>query len=162
MPGNATIFPPEKKLMAPSHTVVCVKQVKQDAAEEWDENMPLPGDIIEGIAEDGVGDTFVSAKARAELNLQLAKINRVAEYVWLKVRRGEGTLKLRACVVSDRNVKLQKRFTVRAASDERHVAVLADMTFEECFELQGRFYFYFTSEYVLEKRKYKSNTWEIV
>lgn len=99
--------------------------------------MPLPGDIIEGIAQDGTNESFVSAKVRAELSLHLGKINRVAEYVWLKVRRGESTIKLRVCVVPDRNVKLQKRFTVRAASDERHVAVLADLTFEECFELQG-------------------------
>ncbi|KAK6119696.1 hypothetical protein DH2020_046564 [Rehmannia glutinosa] len=123
--------------MVPSQTVVCVKQVKQDAAEEWDESMPLPGDIIEGVAEDGVDDeSFVSAKARSELSSQLGKINRVAECVWLKVRRGEDTVKLQACVVPERNVKMQKKFTVRAVSDERHVAVLADLTFEECFELQ--------------------------
>ncbi|KAK6162020.1 hypothetical protein DH2020_001861 [Rehmannia glutinosa] len=123
--------------MVPSQTVVCVKQVKQDAAEEWDESMPLPGDIIEGVAEDCADDeSFVSAKARSELSSQLGKINRVAECVWLKVRRGENTVKLQACVVPERNVKMQKRFTVRAASDERHVDVLADLTFEECFELQ--------------------------
>ncbi|KAK6119646.1 hypothetical protein DH2020_046612 [Rehmannia glutinosa] len=123
--------------MVPSQTVVCVKQVKQDVAEEWDESMPLPGDIIEGVAEDCADDeSFVSAKARSELSSQLGKINRVAECVWLKVRRGEDTVKLQACVVPERNVKMQKRFTVRAVSDERHVAVLADLTFEECFELQ--------------------------
>ncbi|KAG8375726.1 hypothetical protein BUALT_Bualt10G0130400 [Buddleja alternifolia] len=122
--------------MGSVHTLICVKQVKQDLAEEWDESMPLPGDIIEGICEDGSDDSFVSAKARSELSSQLGRINRVAEYVWLKVRRGENIVKLRVYVVPDRSVKMQKRFTVRASSDERHVAVLADMTFEECFELQ--------------------------
>lgn len=124
--------------MPPSQKVVCVKQVKQEAAEEWDEMMPLPGDIIEGIAEENADDaSFISAKARGELNLQLRRIHQVSEHIWLKVRRGEGTLKLRVCVVPDANMKLQKYFTVRAAADERHVAVLADMTFQECFELQG-------------------------
>ncbi|KAL8063145.1 hypothetical protein ABFS82_01G009200 [Erythranthe guttata] len=122
--------------MVPSETVVCVKQVKQNAAEEWDETMPLPGDIIEGVAKDGADASFVSAKARSELSSHLGKINRVADSVWLKVRRGEGTVKLRACVVPDKTLKLQKMFTVRAASNERHVAVLADLTFEECFQLQ--------------------------
>ncbi|KAL1532604.1 hypothetical protein AAHA92_32591 [Salvia divinorum] len=122
--------------MAPSQKVVCVKQVKQETAEEWDETMPLPGDIIEGVGEDSADEAFVSAKARADLNSQLGRIHRVAGAVWLKVRRGEGTIKLRVCVVPVANGKLQKKFTVRAASDERHVAVLAEMTFQECFDLQ--------------------------
>lgn len=131
--------------MPPSQKVVCVKQVKQETAEEWDETMPLPGDIIEGVGEDSADESFVSAKARADLNSHLGRIHRVAGEVWLKVRRGEGTIKLRVCVVPIVNGKLQKKFTVRAASDERHVAVLAEMTFQECFDLQGTFsicYFY--------------------
>ncbi|PIN24000.1 hypothetical protein CDL12_03303 [Handroanthus impetiginosus] len=119
-------------------TVVCVREVKQEDVQEWDDSMPLPGDIIEGVAQDNADedDTFVSAKARSELILLLGKINRVSEHVLLKVRRGDSAVKLRACIVADRNVKMQKKFTVRAASDERHVAVLGDMTFEACFELQ--------------------------
>lgn len=101
--------------------------------------MPWPGDIIEGIAE---GDgSFIWAKARAELNLQLRRIHQISDHVWMKVRRGESTLKLRVCVVPDANATLHKYFTVRAATDERHVAVLADMTFQECFELQGETWF---------------------
>lgn len=123
--------------MAPSQKVVCVKNVKPATSEDWDETMPLPGDIIEGVGEDSADASFVSAKARSDLNFQLGRIHRVAEVLWLKVRRGEGTLKLRVCVVPDVNVKLQKKFTIRAASDERHVAVLAEMTFQECFDLQG-------------------------
>ncbi|KAL2545055.1 hypothetical protein Fot_14288 [Forsythia ovata] len=118
-------------------TAVCVKQVKQDVQEEWDENMPLPGDIIEGVAEYvDDDDSFMSAKARSELSSLLGKISREADFIWLKVRRGDSTVKLRVCVVADRCSKLQRKFTVRAASDERHVAVLADLTFEQCFELQ--------------------------
>ncbi|XP_073283524.1 uncharacterized protein [Primulina huaijiensis] len=122
--------------MGPLQTVVCVKQVKQESVEEWDETMPLPGDIIEGVAEDCADESFISAKIRSEFNSVLGKINRGGEYVWLKVRRGESTLKLQACVVQDRDMKLHKKFTVRAASDERHIAVLADMTYEKCFQLQ--------------------------
>lgn len=131
------LLDPPQLQMAPSQKVVCVKNVKQETSEEWDETMPLPGDIIEGVGEDSADGSFVSAKARSDLNFQLGRIHRVAEVLWLKVRRGEGTLKLRVCVVPDVNVKLQKKFTVRAASDERHVAVLAEMTFQECFDLQG-------------------------
>lgn len=119
-------------------TVVCVKQVKQDAHEEWDKKMPLPGDIIEGVAEDAVDDdSFMSAKLRSELCSLLGKISREADFIWMKVRRGGSTVKLQVCVVADRCSKLQRNFTVRAASDERHIAVLADLTFEQCFELQG-------------------------
>ncbi|KAK4412667.1 hypothetical protein Salat_2913800 [Sesamum alatum] len=69
----------------------------------------LPRDIIEGIAEDSADDVFISAKTRSELSAQLGKINQADECVGLK-----------------------KGFTLRAVSDERHVAVVADMTFEEC------------------------------
>lgn len=125
--------------MGSAQTLVCVKQVKQIVAEEWDESMPLPGDIVEGIAED-VGDDrmFIPAKVRSELSSQLGKISRQAEAIWVKIRRGDNALKLRVFIVPDRTLKLQKRFTFRAAASDRHVVVLADLTFEECSELQGK------------------------
>ncbi|CAI9784929.1 unnamed protein product [Fraxinus pennsylvanica] len=58
--------------------------------------MPLPGDIIEGIAEGAVDDdSFMSAKLRSELSSQLGKISRDAVFIWLKVRRGDSMVKLR-------------------------------------------------------------------
>lgn len=121
-------------------TLVCVKRVMQEVAEEWDETMPLPGDIIEGIAEEANDDIlFIKAKGKSELSSQLGKISRQKECLWLKVRRGESVLKLRVCVVPEKYSKLQRRFTIRAASNDKHIAILADMTLDQCAELQGTF-----------------------
>lgn len=130
--------------MASAQTLVCVKQVKQEEPEEWDESMPLPGDIIEGFYNSESSDTiadefFVHTKAKSELTSQLAKFSHV-EVIWVKVRRGESTLKLQTRVVAERISMLQRRYTIRAATDDRHVAILGDLTSDQCSELQGRFF----------------------
>ncbi|KAF2287068.1 hypothetical protein GH714_037323 [Hevea brasiliensis] len=99
---NWCIF--KKKEM--STTLVCVKRVKQEAPEEWNESMPLPGDIIEGFAEDDAD------------------------------KRGDNTLKFRVNVVLERSSFLQRRFSFKAVNDDRHVAVLGDLTSEQWSELQ--------------------------
>ncbi|XP_058002330.1 uncharacterized protein LOC131179489 [Hevea brasiliensis] len=119
-----------------STTLVCVKRVKQEAPEEWNESMPLPGDIIEGFAEDDADKSFVQAKARSELSSQLGKISQSIDPIWLKVRRGDKTLKFRVNVVLERSSFLQRRFSFKAVDDDRHVAVLGDLTSEQCSELQ--------------------------
>ncbi|XP_077234631.1 uncharacterized protein LOC143876821 isoform X2 [Tasmannia lanceolata] len=118
-------------------TVVGVKQVEQGMPEEeWDESMPLPGDIIEGVGEEDDEELFVAARGRSEFTSQLRRINRHLEETWAKVRRGDATLKLRVCVVLLGCCKIQRWFTIRAASDHRHVLVLGDLTLQQCAELQ--------------------------
>ncbi|KAI6682157.1 hypothetical protein NL676_036038 [Syzygium grande] len=116
-------------------TVLCVKRVKQEVQEDWDESMPLPGDIIEGFAEDDT-DVFVPTKARSEFNLQLSKISQQAETLWVKVRRGDRVIKLRARIMPLKGAMLQRRFTIQAATDDRHVVVLGDLNLEQCTDLQ--------------------------
>ncbi|KAK4706437.1 hypothetical protein R3W88_034004 [Solanum pinnatisectum] len=125
----------KKKKMASVEKVVGVKKVRQKDPDGWDVSMPLPGDIIEGVAElASDDDSFVQAKAWSELTLFLGKI--AGHFIWFKVRRGESTLKLRGYVLVERRSNLQKRFVVRAASDERHLAVIAELTLGRCTELQ--------------------------
>ncbi|KAL5995388.1 hypothetical protein ACLOJK_025447 [Asimina triloba] len=121
-----------------SRTLVCVIQVKQGMQERWKENMPLPGDIIEGVAGEEGEECFLPTRARSDLSTQLGRLmnKKHLEVVWVKVRRWDGTLNLRARVVQERTVP--RRFTIRALSDERHVAVLGDLTLDQCAELQGR------------------------
>ncbi|KAK9142230.1 hypothetical protein Syun_011630 [Stephania yunnanensis] len=127
--------------MGTVHKLVCVKKVKQNAAEEWNESMPLPGDIIEGVAaKEGEDEYYIPAKARSELSSSLGKLSKsvleVGGTAWVKIRRGDATLKLRVYVVQERSSKFQRRFTIRAASDDRHVAVLGNLTYEQCSQLQ--------------------------
>lgn len=119
-------------------TALCVKRVEQEVPEDWDESMPLPGDIIEGFVEDDV-DEFMPIKARSEFNLHLGKISQQAESLWVKVRRGDRVIKLWARIVPRKGSMLQRKFTIKAATDDRHVVVLGDLNLEQCTELQGNF-----------------------
>ncbi|XP_060210518.1 uncharacterized protein LOC132637449 [Lycium barbarum] len=99
----------KKKQMANVEKVVSVKKVRKKDPDGWDVTMPLPGDIIEGVAEITADhdSSFIQAKAWLELTLFLGKIT--GHFIWLKVRRGESTLKLRGYVlVERRHSNLQK------------------------------------------------------
>ncbi|KAH1244623.1 hypothetical protein GmHk_06G015198 [Glycine max] len=116
----------EEGMATSDQTLVCVKQVKQEVADEWDESMPLPGDIIEGFSErDADDDSFLPVKASSEFSSQLGKINPRGELIWIQVRRGDSLMKLQVRIVQQKGSILQ-----------RHVADLGDLTSEQCNELQ--------------------------
>ncbi|OVA08377.1 hypothetical protein BVC80_209g108 [Macleaya cordata] len=119
-------------------TVVCVKQGKQDIRqEEWDETMLLPGDIIIGVAEVDDERFFVQINSKSELRSQLERLNRQVDgEIWVKIRRGNNIVKLRASIVTYRRSTFQRRFTIRTASDNKDLAVLGDLTLQQCTELQ--------------------------
>lgn len=140
--------------MGSDRTVACIKEVKGGIPEEeWDETMPLPGDIIESVStvaeantgEDSTRVQPLSGKGKRELRAQLRQLNRQgSESVWVRVRRGDAVHNLRARVVPYKGAKIyqkftihDRKFTIQAARDDRHVAVLADLTLDECTELQG-------------------------
>ncbi|RZR75037.1 hypothetical protein BHM03_00048396 [Ensete ventricosum] len=131
--------------MGGNGTVVGVKRVEAGMpSEEWDDSMPLPGDIVKGVApaddddeeEEEESPIFASAKTRSEISSVLGRLGRRSDSVWVKVQRGNNLLDLRARVVPYRGRKLYRCFTVMAARDDRHVAVLGDLTLEQCTELQ--------------------------
>lgn len=124
-------------MAASNQTLVCVKQVKQEVIDEWDETMPLPGDIIEGFSEHCVDDFFMPIKDKSEFSSQLGKINPQMEFIWIKVRRSNSLLKLQARIVRQKGSILQRKYTIQAATDHRHTVDLDDLTLEHCTELQG-------------------------
>lgn len=128
----------EEGMATSDQTLVCVKQVKQEVADEWDESMPLPGDIIEGFSErDADDDSFLPVKASSEFSSQLGKINPRGELIWIQVRRGDSLMKLQVRIVQQKGSILQRKYTIQAATDHKHVADLRDVTLERCNELQG-------------------------
>ncbi|KAJ1423402.1 hypothetical protein SESBI_12333 [Sesbania bispinosa] len=126
-------------MAASDQTLVCVKQVKQEVVDEWDESMPLPGDIIEGFSEhDADDDSFLLVKTSSELSTQLGKINSRVEFIWIKVKRGDSILKLQTRIAQQKGkgTILHRKYTIQAATDHRHVADLGDLTLKQCTELQ--------------------------
>ncbi|PKI03232.1 hypothetical protein CRG98_049633, partial [Punica granatum] len=77
---------------------------------------------------------------RSEFTAQLGKIasQRKSEVIWVKVRRGENVVKIKARVVPEKGGMLHRKFTIQAATDDRHVAVLRELNLDECTELQGK------------------------
>ncbi|KAK2391938.1 hypothetical protein QL285_065349 [Trifolium repens] len=127
-------------MMASSNqTHVCVKQVKQEVTNEWDDSMPLPGDIIEGFSVhdvDDVDESFLPVKTCSEFSSQLGKINPSVDSIWIKVRRGDSLLKLQTCVAQQKGYVLRRKYTIQATTDPRHIVDLADLTLNQCIELQ--------------------------
>ncbi|KAJ6862568.1 hypothetical protein NC652_039424 [Populus alba x Populus x berolinensis] len=51
-------------------TLVCVRRVKQEASEEWDKSMPLPGDIIEGFVENNAYELLSQTERKQQIGIK--------------------------------------------------------------------------------------------
>ncbi|GLJ11683.1 hypothetical protein SUGI_0174580 [Cryptomeria japonica] len=121
--------------------VVGVKSVDVSMPiEAWDERMPLPGDILLGVAarNAGVFDFFTAPfpGGKEGLNDELRKLHREMEQICIKVKRNMSVIDLIVFVVAEKSLLTNKRYTLRACSDVRHVVEIDDLTEQQCLLLQ--------------------------
>ncbi|GKV00086.1 hypothetical protein SLEP1_g12836 [Rubroshorea leprosula] len=65
-----------------------LREVKQEATEQWEVTMPLSGDNIEGFAKDDADEFFLPVKAISEFRSVVGKISgQDVEAIWVKIRR---------------------------------------------------------------------------
>eukprot|EP01018_Ginkgo_biloba_P006488 Gb_32639 [translate_table: standard] len=132
--------------MARSVRVVGVTQVdSRMPMEAWDELMPLPGDIVVGICDQGSPYHFITSSfpgGKAGVNNELRRLHRETHthQVSIRVMRGQSIIDLDASIVPEKSGMLtNNKFRLGACSDDRHVVMVEDCTEERCIRLQGAF-----------------------
>ncbi|XP_057871083.1 uncharacterized protein LOC131077573 [Cryptomeria japonica] len=120
--------------------VVAVTEVSSSMPkEQWQEDMPLPGDIILDLnTTDGIPlgmETFYTQKAALENELR-QNYNRTEDALRLKVRRSHSIVDLKVYVIAEESCMPKKHYTIRAFADTRHVVVLDECTYNVYTNLQ--------------------------
>lgn len=133
-----------------SPTVLSIECLKGSSkADEWTGDMLQTGDIVEEIrigSGSGLAHKapFKGGRSGVQRVLHSSYKNKETS-ILVRVRRGNDEFaQLQACIVPNESGG-KKQYMLRSIADPNYAVGFLDRTESECFELQGEFFFLFTT-----------------